>query len=494
MLFLYLLILLPLGIMGLHRAWMVQAVLRQARRHPPPAPDTWPVVTVQLPLFNERHVAARVVAAAGALDYPRDRLHVQVLDDSTDDTTAIAQTAVDALVDSGVDAVLLHRDLRPGFKAGALEAGLQAAKGELVAVFDADFRPQPDVLKRLVPWFAKPDVGMVQARWGHLNADESWLTRTQATLLDGHFCVEHAARHATGRWFNFNGTAGMWRRAAIEQAGGWQHDTLTEDLDLSYRAQLVGWRFEYLDDVVVPAELPSTVAAFKQQQARWARGSVQTARKLLGPIWRSDAPLVVKLDAMAHLTANAAYPLMLLLAVLLPIAVAARGMGGPLWLTAVDVLVFVAAFASMVAFYAVAVARAGGPRGGRWARIPTVLGVGLGLSVNQTMAVVAGLFGPVGVFERTPKRGSARVGLYDIALPGSLAGELVLAVWLWGALVVAMLNGLWASTPFLLLFAAGYAAMVLPSVHVGRRRRKPDVLAGAAVPAATGSGADRSVV
>jgi len=459
-LLLYLMILMPLCAMGAQRAWMIWAVWGLSPRTPPAEPQQWPVVTVQLPLFNERHVATRLIEAVGALDYPADALRIQVLDDSTDDTTDRAREAVRKLNDRGITATLLHRDKRPGFKAGALEAGLAVADGDLIAILDADFLPRTDFIKRLVPWFAAADVGMVQARWGHLNADHSWVTRTQATLLDAHFCVEHAARHHTGRWFNFNGTAGMWRRAAIVDAGGWQHDTLTEDLDLSYRAQLAGWRFEYLDDVVVPAELPDTIVAFKTQQARWARGSIQTGRKLLGRIWRSPASLRVKLDATAHLTANLGYPLMGILALLLPVAIAARGQGGPLWLAAVDVSVFVLAFCSMLAFYATAVARSGTPAGRRWLRIPAVLGVGLALSISQTAAVIAGLFGPVGTFERTPKRGEATTELYRMPRPPLVAVEAMLAIYLWVAFALAASDGLWASLPFLALFAGGYSAMV----------------------------------
>ncbi|MCA9493397.1 MAG: glycosyltransferase, partial [Myxococcales bacterium] len=268
----YLAVLSLLSVNGLHRLWMVIAFWRRRPSIAPPDPAEWPVVTVQLPVFNERYVVERLIRAVAALDWPRDRLEIQVLDDSTDDTTELSARLVDELRAQGHDIQLVHRTDRTGFKAGALAAGLAVAKGDLVAVFDADFVPTPDFLRRLVPWFADPGVGMVQARWGHLNAEQDWLTAAQATLLDGHFVIEHTARNASGRWFNFNGTAGIWRRQAIVDGGGWQHDTLTEDLDLSYRSQLAGWRFLYLPEVVAPAELPPDMRAFKAQQHRWAKG------------------------------------------------------------------------------------------------------------------------------------------------------------------------------------------------------------------------------
>jgi hypothetical protein len=251
-----------LTVFGVHRGWLAWRWWRLPAPSRPAAPAVWPTVTVQLPVFEERLVVARLVESAGRMRYPRDRFRVQVLDDSRDDTTDLARAAVDALRRAGVEAVLLHREDRAGFKAGALAAGLAATDSELVAVFDADFVPTPDFLEQAVPWFADPEVGMVQGRWGHLNADESWLTAAQALLLDGHFAIEHAARHRAGRWFNFNGTAGVWRRRAIDEAGGWSHDTLTEDLDLSYRAQLAGWRF-----VALAAEMP--LAAIAPRADAW---------------------------------------------------------------------------------------------------------------------------------------------------------------------------------------------------------------------------------
>jgi hypothetical protein len=416
----------------------------------------WPRVTVQLPIYNERYVVERLIAAVGCLDYPSDRLEIQVLDDSTDQTTDLAGAAVRRLQERGLRATHLHRADRQGFKAGALEAGTRVAVGELLAVFDADFMPPSDFLMRLVPHFQDADVGMVQARWGHLNADDSWLTGVQATLLDAHFIIEHTARHAAGRWFNFNGTAGIWRRQAIDDAGGWSHDTVTEDMDLSYRAQLVGWRFVYRVDVVAPAELPHDMAAFKVQQHRWAKGSIQTARKLLGRIWRSSAPLGHKIEATQHLGANVSYPLVFCLTVLMPAAVVARIQGARFELLLVDAGLFGVALLPFVVYYAAAIF--GGDAARVWGRsrqLPLVLSVGLGLAVAQSRAVWDGLRADGGRFIRTPKRGSRRQMGYRAAGRGLVGIELAMGGSML-AFVVWIAGQSPASVPFLLLFGVGY--------------------------------------
>lgn len=462
----YLCILFLLSLNGLHKVWMIYAFGKRPTRGRRPAPESWPTVTLQLPMFNERYVAERLIAAAGKLDYPRDRLFIQVLDDSTDDTVDIAQGAVDRLVSEGLDAELVHRVDRTGFKAGALDEGMATAKGDFIAIFDADFIPPPDFLKATIPWFDK-GIGMVQARWGHINASDSWLTAAQATLLDGHFVVEHTARNATGRWFNFNGTAGVWRRECIADAGGWQHDTLTEDLDLSYRAQLKGWKFTYLHDLVAPAELPPNMAAFKTQQHRWAKGSVQTARKLLARIWASsDIELPVKLEATAHLTANFSYPLVVALSILLPWAIVARIEGGLSALLVVDAVLFGFAIIPFLVFYGMAVWHSGAVGvGRRIARLPIVLALGMGMAVSQTRAVVEALFGPVGTFVRTPKSGGAATVVYRAATRGLVGIELVLGLYLLVACIYVVNAGYFASLPFLGLFAAGYLTVGLNSVR-----------------------------
>ncbi len=372
--------------------------------------DPWPRVTVQLPLFNERTVVERLIDAVAAMDYTAASLQIQVLDDSTDDT---ARRAVDSAArhrTRGVDIEVLHRGDRSGFKAGALAAGLERAKGEFIAVFDADFVPAPDFLKRMIPQFADPGVGMVQARWGHLNRQRSFLTAAQAVMLDAHFLLEHQARMHTGLFFNFNGTAGVWRRSAIESSGGWTHDTLTEDLDLSYRAQRHGWRFVSLPTVVVPAELPADVEALKSQQRRWAKGSIQTARKLLPALLRSDRRLAVKVEAFFHLTSNVTYPLLLLSGLLLLPVMNATAVVAPRLSLVLDVSVLFTGIVPVCAFLAAGQAAAGW-RGWAIARdVAAVLVLGAGLSLNNTIAVLQGFGHRLGDWERTPKTGDGGCG------------------------------------------------------------------------------------
>ena len=412
-----------------------------------------PSVTVQLPLYNERSVARRLIRAVGALDWPRERFEVQVLDDSTDETRSIVDAEVARLRAAGVAARVVRRTDRTGYKAGALDLGLRTARGELICIFDADFLPQPDFLQRTVGRFDDPAVGMVQARWEHVNREESLLTRAQSTLLDGHFVIEHKVRADGGLYFNFNGTAGIWRRATIEDAGGWQHDTLTEDLDLSYRAQLAGWRFAYMPMVAAPAEVPPTISSFKSQQHRWAKGSVQVARKLSGRIVRSRAPLAVKLEAAAHLTGNTGYPLVLAVAVLLPPCVSQSTRLGGVW----HLAVFAISTLSVVLFYDRSQRALGRTFASRLRDVPAAMALGIGMSVNQTRAVFEGLLHRTGEFVRTPKRGagSAYTG-YRAVLRGMPGVELFLCAWFAWGVVNAIRTELWASVPFLLLFLWGF--------------------------------------
>jgi glycosyltransferase involved in cell wall biosynthesis len=424
--------------------------------------DDLPSVTVQLPMFNERFVAKRLIEAVAEIDYPTDRLEIQVLDDSTDATAAIAKSCCEALRRKGLDAHYLHRSDRRGYKAGALEAGLMSATGELVLIFDADFVPDRSVVRALVHYFTDPAVGMVQARWGHLNRARSLLTQCQAMLLDGHFIIEHSARNRTDRFFNFNGTAGMWRRAAIADAGGWQHDTITEDMDLSYRAQLAGWKFVYAPHVGVPAELPSDMTSFKSQQYRWAKGSVQTARKLLGRVVRAPVPAKVKREAFFHLTNNLAYVFLLLLAILqLPNMLIRRQMEDPTLLL-LDVPLFWATCGSVGAFYLVAYREA---EGGTWSalkRLPVMMALGIGLAINNGRAAIEGLFGRDVVFVRTPKSGvvdghdGGSALRYRARWPWHNALELLFGAYCTFTLVVAVATQSWASVPFVALFAAGF--------------------------------------
>jgi len=379
------------------------------RRHRTDAPqprarfERPPRLTVQVPFYNEMYVAARVIDAVASLDWPRSRLDVQILDDSTDETAAIAASAVARARARGVDIVHVRRNDRTGYKAGALAAGLATAKGEFVAVFDADFVPSPSFARELMDHFTDPRVGMVQARWGHLNRTISLLTRAQSILLDGHFVVEHAARNRSGRFFNFNGTAGIWRRSCIDDAGGWQHDTLTEDLDLSYRAQLRGWRFVFAGGAVAPAELPIEMGAFKSQQHRWAQGSAQTAVKLLPRILSSTLPKHVKIESVFHLTANAGYLLMVALAILIGPAVWYRRGIGAQELATVDLPLIATSLVSIAVFYLVSQREAYGNWRDAVRYLPVLMAVGVGISINNSRAVVAGLIGGETEFRRTPK-------------------------------------------------------------------------------------------
>lgn len=471
--------LLLLAAFGCHRALLLVLYLRYRRRlETPPDPQTLPVVTVQLPLYNEMYVATRLLDAVCELDYPRDRLEIQVLDDSDDETCELLQLAVEKWRARGVDVRRLHRTKRIGFKAGALASGLESARGELIAVFDADFVPGTTFLRKTVPWFQDEGVGMVQARWDHLNRGFSLLTRIQAVLLDGHFRIEHAARFASGRFFNFNGTAGVWRRRAIETAGGWQHDTLTEDLDLSYRAQLHGWRFLYLAELGVPAELPVDIAGFKSQQYRWAKGSVQTARKLLGRILRARVPRKKKIEAFFHLTTNFAYPLMVLLSVLIFPAVLARQGNSEWMLLVIDLPLFLAATLSVVAYYSLS-QLVFDDREEKLLRIlPAVLALGIGLSVNNSRAVLSGLIRNGGTFVRTPKYrivgpdASWRNKKYRAEVDGTFVLEGLLSLYLVVCLGLAIYQAMWLAVPFLYLFVQGYGYVFLQSVSAWARSRR----------------------
>ena len=480
---LYYLILTVLAFYGVHRLVLVVLYLRTRRRRPvrPPDPAEWPRVTVQLPLYNEMYVAPRLIEAVCRLDYPPDRLEIQVLDDSTDETAGLVARVVAEQRARGVDIHHLRRDDRTGFKAGALAAGLARASGSLLAVFDADFVPQPEFLRLAIPYFADPGIGMVQGSWAHINRGYSLLTRIQAILLDGHFFIEHTARNRSGCFFNFNGTAGVWRREAIVAAGGWEHDTLTEDLDLSYRAQLAGWRFLYLPDLAVPSELPVDINGFKSQQYRWAKGSVQTGRKLLGRILRSRLPLRVKLEAFVHLTNNLSYALMLLLALLVFPAMLLRTGGSATLVWLVDFPLFFGATLSVLIFYLASQTAVGVGWKRQIRYLPTLMGLGIGLSVNNARAVLSGLVQRGGTFHRTPKyriekRGEDWLGKrYRVRWNVSVVIEVILALYFAACTVYAAQHRMWASVPFLYLFVQGYAYMaalsLLPSLDALRRPR-----------------------
>ena len=473
----YLAVLLVLSAYGSHRYYMAYLYYRHKFRLPTPLRrfEALPRVTVQLPIFNEMYVVNRLIGAVCALDWPRHLLEIQVLDDSTDETCDLARACVERWREQGVDISYVHRENRQGFKAGALEHGLALAKGELVAVFDADFVPDPDFLRRTVHFFTDPKVGMVQVRWEHLNRDYSALTQCQGILLDGHFVIEHTARNRSGAFFNFNGTAGVWRCETIRSAGGWQHDTLTEDLDLSYRAQLAGWQFVFLPDVKAPAEIPVEMNAFKSQQHRWAKGSIQTALKLLPSIFWAPLPFHVKREAFFHLTANFAYLLMIPLALLMPISVMVRVGHGSYEVLLLDIPFFAAATASVCSFYW-ATQREIGVRG--WRRVkymPFLMALGIGLSVNNARAVIEALVGHQSGFTRTPKHGVRGAGeevarkRYRAAVSFQPLVELGLAVYMTVGILFVLEREVYYSLPFLFLFQAGFGYVGIVSLWEGAR-------------------------
>jgi cellulose synthase/poly-beta-1,6-N-acetylglucosamine synthase-like glycosyltransferase len=473
----YIAVLLVLSVYGSHRYYMAYLYYRHKFALPTPRGrfERLPRVTVQLPIYNELYVVRRLVDAVCALDYPRELLEVQVLDDSTDETCELARTVVEGWRAAGVDIHYVHRTNREGFKAGALANGLATATGEFIAVFDADFVPEPDFLRRTVDFFTEPKVGMVQVRWEHLNRDYSALTQAQGILLDGHFVLEHTARNRSGAFFNFNGTAGIWRRETIASAGGWQHDTLTEDLDLSYRAQLGGWQFVFLPQIVAPAEIPVEMNAFKNQQHRWAKGSIQTALKLLPRILGSKLPFHVKKEAYFHLTANFAYLLMIPLALLMPLSVIVRVGHGWYEVLLLDIPFFAAATASVCGFYVATQRELGASRWQQVKYLPFLMALGIGLSVNNARAVVEALARHQSGFTRTPKHGVRSAGetvarkRYKAAVTLQPLLELGLAAYMTFGILFVIEHETYYSLPFLFLFQAGFGYVGLMSVWEGLR-------------------------
>jgi len=465
----YFLVLCVLALYGLHRYWLVYDYYKYSKNVPgPPPPVTrWPRVTIQLPIFNERYVIERLVEAVSRFDYPGELLDVQVLDDSTDETQQVARGCVERHAAQGMRITYVHRGNREGYKAGALENGLRTAQGEFVAIFDADFIPEHDFLRRTIPYFLNPEggdkIGMVQARWTYLNRDYSLLTQVETILLDGHFVVEHGARSRRGTFFNFNGTAGVWRRQAIEDAGGWQHDTLTEDTDLSYRAQLQGWKFLYLPDIECVSELPVDMNSFKAQQARWAKGLMQTAIKILPKVFKSDAPWHVKAEAFFHLTANISYPLMVLLSTMLLPAMIVRFYQGWFQMLVIDLPLFLASTCSISSFYLVAQKEL---RPKSWWRtflyMPFVMATGIGISVRNAQAVIEAIVGKKSEFARTPKfkiegkKDSFVKKSYRNKAGWMPYAEVLLGTYFAFTVVYAITNENYATVPFLLLFVWGY--------------------------------------
>lgn len=463
----YDLLLFIIAIYSFHRLLIIWRFHRYRHLSPKPyklyAEAELPKITVQLPIFNEMYVVERLLQAIAQLDYPSDKLEIQVLDDSTDETQEVCRQQVQQLKRQHLNIQHIQRPQRQGFKAGALKHGLSIATGELVAIFDADFVPPPDTLRHMVHYFSHPRVGMVQARWEHLNRSYSSLTELQALMLDGHFVAEQTSRSRTGCFFNFNGTAGIWRINAIMDAGGWQHSTVTEDLDLSYRAQMRGWQCVYLPDIKVPAELPMEMNSFKSQQFRWAKGSSQVAKQLLPSVMRANLPFHIKWEAFFHLTNNFNYLLMLLLLVLsLPYQIYvtydwryALFFYAPLSLSTT---------LSLVSFYLIA-QRQPDQRWFSWSLVQNLMllmGVGIGLSINQSLAICDGLLRSNNDFIRTPKHGVVQTTeswidkKYRAAKNWVPYLELAMMAYLVVTIAIALLNHHYLSLPFLILFLAGY--------------------------------------
>jgi cellulose synthase/poly-beta-1,6-N-acetylglucosamine synthase-like glycosyltransferase len=482
----YFAVMIVLALYGVHRYTMCYLYFKYRKNYNPNPPrhfDELPMVTVQLPIFNEQFVIDRLIEAVCAMEYPAEKLEIQVLDDSTDETQAVAAGIVDRYAALGHPIVYIHRTNRHGYKAGALDAGLKVAKGEYVAIFDADFVPPTDWLMKVIHHFAEPEIGMVQTRWTHLNRNYSMLTQIEAILLDGHFVLEHGARVRTGDFFNFNGTAGMWRIQAITDGGGWQHDTLTEDTDLSYRSQLAGWKFKYLPEVECPSELPIEMTAFKTQQARWAKGLIQTSIKVLPLMFKSDVPRRIKVEAVYHLTANLSYPLMVLMSAALVPAMICRFYQGWFQMLLIDFPLFAASTFSIAVFYLMS-ERELFPK--TWMKtflyLPFLMALGIGLTVTNTKAVVEALLGMKSPFVRTPKYRVARKG--EKSQAAKYRKRLVLAPWIelllgcyfFGAILYTFSNHNYFTAPFLILFVIGYWYTGLMSLLQGRfeRWRNPD--------------------
>lgn len=486
---LHFILLLILSLFGLHRLSMALRWLRYRHNTPeaPSKPSVWPQVTVQIPLYNERLVAERAIHAAVQLDYPRDKLQIQVVDDSTDETRELVAQLVNGYADQGISIEHVRRDNRSGFKAGALKAAMAQATGEFIAIFDADFVPEPSTLRDNLPYFADDGLAMVQFRWEHLNRYSSTLTECQAMMLDAHFALEQQVRYASGALFNFNGTAGIWRTTAILDAGHWSADTLTEDLDLSYRAQLKGWRMLYRNASAAPGELPADMNAFKSQQHRWAKGGIQVMKKLLGRVWRSPLPLKHKLESTFHLSNNLAYFVMLLDTTLLlvPSLIVRDQLGLP-FLVWVDVpLLLLASGSHLVYFYTGQVAL-GRSRVRALVLLPRLLLVGIQLAFNNARAAAEALAGHASEFVRTPKAGASgdrssadsaapndAVGakLYRAIAPRGgwfevLLGSIYLYVFAWG-----IAQERWFMLPFLLLLALGFFSTAIGTLRDQLRLR-----------------------
>ncbi len=477
---LYVLAVAALALYGLHSLWLLALFLRHRKAAAAQAaheaatalpPDgELPHVLVQLPVFNERDVVVRVLEAVSRLDWPKDRLHIQLLDDSTDDSVLIGRSAVASLRNRGLDAVSLHRTDRTGYKAGALENGMKSCDAPFIAIFDADFIPEPDFLRIAIkPLLADPGLALVQGRWEHCNRGDNILTQAQAVGIDGHFAVEQGARAWSGLPMNFNGTCGLWRRSAIIDAGGWEHDTLTEDMDLSYRAQLVGWRCTYRIALGVPGEVPADVNAWRSQQFRWAKGSIQTAIKLLPRVWRSSWGLHAKLCSTLHMTHYLVHPLILLSLFCAPLALLLVDQGSiPIWVLMLGIASFLIGASAPIAVYIVSQLTLHGRAGWRNLRaLPILAAIGTGIAISNATAVWQAVRGQQSAFVRTPKAGSSGTGSYRARAHSGLP-EALCAVWAIVGMTVGFIGAHTWITPLLAIYLSGFAWM---SFHCVRERR-----------------------
>jgi cellulose synthase/poly-beta-1,6-N-acetylglucosamine synthase-like glycosyltransferase len=472
--FCYLMVLIGMSGYGFHRLTIIYLYLKHRNDKPTPK-ETFrelPLVTIQLPVFNELYVVNRLLDSVAKLDYPKDKLQIQVLDDSTDDTTSICADGVARLIANGFDAQMIHRDDRTGYKAGALENATDQAKGDFLFILDADFVPNPDVLQKTIHFFSDEKVGLIQTRWGHLNRTFNILTRVQAMFLDGHLELEQTARNRSGRFFTFNGTAGIWRKSCITDAGGWEHDTLTEDMDLSYRAQLKGWKFIFLNDVETPAELPVDMDGFKSQQHRWTKGSIQVCKKVLPDIWRSNVSLPIKMEATAHLTSNFAYLALICLCVLIYPTQHSKVDLGPIGYYIINGTIFFFSTVSVVAFYLTSQKAL---RPGTWWKeipyLPLLLALGIGMSVNNAKAVIEALINHQSGFVRTPKygiehkaRNEWKKSHYKAMKTLTPVAELLFGLFFLFVVIQAIQNRNFTSAILLLPFPAGFLYTSLSSI------------------------------
>jgi cellulose synthase/poly-beta-1,6-N-acetylglucosamine synthase-like glycosyltransferase len=458
-----------LALYGIHRIWLLiawyQKIPGDTIQSAGFLSEEFPLVTVQVPLYNEPMVCERIIDAVAKFDWPEDKLEIQILDDSNDHTAEIANTRVKLWAENRRNIYLIFRQNRTGYKAGALANGLKQAKGEFIAIFDADFIPLPDFLKKTIPQFSNPEVGMVQTRWGFVNTGYSWLTRLQGLLLSSHFDIEHAVRFKRRLFFNFNGTAGIWRRKAIESAGGWQSDTVTEDLDLSYRAQLAGWQFVFLNDVVVPSELPVTLSDFRCQQERWSKGSIQTAKKMLPKILASSVPIAVKIEAVAHLLVNFCWLFGFVSIITLYPVLLCRIQIGPWQMIWIDVPLFLLSGAAVLIYYFIY--GFASTRNQFLKVLPLLPALSIGLAPCLSLSVLKGLFQKGGLFKRTPKFGisdNMPANGFRFTISDQTAKNLILniplLIYSMVPLIFAWERGTWPAIPLLCLFPMGFSLVV----------------------------------